>query len=31
MEAIYKAHLGGASFEDAKEARVLIKEIQSKL
>ena len=31
MEAIYKAHLGGVSFEDAKEARVLIKEIQSKL
>ena len=31
MEKIYQAHLDGYDFTDAKEARVLIKEIQAKL
>ncbi len=31
MEQIYQAHLEGYDFTDAKEARVLIKEIQAKL
>ena len=31
MSAIYKEHLNGTDFRDAKEARVLIKEIQANL